>query len=238
MSGARGCTLAVSASGARLLCALQVAPEPNEATGARIEVATPANPQRGADLVQCAQLLLERCGLELAAVDELIVDVGPGSYTGLRVAVTFARFVAAFGRARLRSVTSTELFALTAWRRGLVRRDRAIRCVLDARRGRAHVARLHWDHDSVRPDDGPRSIELAALHRITDGPDTTWVVDPALRSVEAVAGTPDLAGISRHETIDLPMPAPIDLFDPALAPLEAELDALEPLYLMASYAED
>jgi hypothetical protein len=61
-------------------------------TAAGIVSAPDEQPPRR-DLAGLAAAACELAGIRLADVRELRVDLGPGSYTGLRVAVTFARFV-------------------------------------------------------------------------------------------------------------------------------------------------
>ena len=54
---------------------------------------------------------LQRLGVEPGQVTRVIVDVGPGSFTGVRVGVTFAKVLANEVGARLYAVTSFDLVA-------------------------------------------------------------------------------------------------------------------------------
>src|SRR5262245_47233419 len=97
-------TLAVSASGRRYSCALRLE------SGTVLE-----DPSDQAELAAVVERLFARAGLAPTALAELRLDLGPGSYTGLRVAVTFARTLQVLGGIRVRTATSLELLALRAW---------------------------------------------------------------------------------------------------------------------------
>jgi tRNA threonylcarbamoyl adenosine modification protein YeaZ len=62
--------------------------------------------------------VLERADLSLAQVDELVVGLGPGPFTGLRVGVAAAQTWAAVSGRPVRSVCSLDVLALAQSRRG------------------------------------------------------------------------------------------------------------------------
>ena len=84
--------------------------------------------------------LLEECGLAPSDIDRVVVDRGPGLYTGLRVGVTTATSLAQALGCALVSVTSLELLAWGA-------RDAGVRgtalCAVDGRRGEVFVQTFH-----------------------------------------------------------------------------------------------
>src|SRR5690606_37911065 len=126
--------IALSASGATFSVAARRA-------GGPVFVAACAGREQSARATDLLDDVLARAGATREDVSEVRVDRGPGSYTGLRMAIAFARVLAAFGAVQLRAATSLELIALAAWRGG-IDAHRAVRPVLDARRGRAHTARI------------------------------------------------------------------------------------------------
>jgi tRNA threonylcarbamoyladenosine biosynthesis protein TsaB len=176
-----------------------------------------------ADAALVTQRLLARAGRRAADLTELRVDVGPGSYTGLRVALTFARVLAAFGGVPLLAVTHFELLAAVAWRAGLVAAGQAVRPLLDARRGRVHQARVVL-RDTVHLDGEPAALPLERLGAAL-APGELLLAEPALAARLGVTAAP------------LPEVSGRDLFDPRLAPRPRAPEDVEPLYLMGSYAE-
>lgn len=197
-------------------CALQV--------GGAVHVAR-SEPGRRGDLATLVRDLCAAHGVDLCTLGELRIDLGPGSYTGLRVAVTFARFLQHFGGTPVRATDTLSVLALAApagaWTR--------IVPVLDARRGRLHAAALHTGGAHLMPAEPPRALapgEFAAMLRPGD-----LVVGPA--AVEALVApllgdTPFAAVAGADASL---------LLSPRLT-LHAHTAAeLEPKYLMGSYAE-
>jgi tRNA threonylcarbamoyladenosine biosynthesis protein TsaB len=84
--------------------------------------------------------LLARCGVELAAVQGMGVSIGPGSFTGLRVALSTVKgFAYALGQ-RVVGVPTLEALArtVTDW-------DGEICSILDARKGEVYTAFFRYD---------------------------------------------------------------------------------------------
>jgi tRNA threonylcarbamoyladenosine biosynthesis protein TsaB len=78
---------------------------------------------------------LETAGRALRAIDALAVSIGPGSFTGLRVGLSFAKGIAFASGASLVGVGTLEALAATAADRAAL-----IAVVLDARRGETYTA--------------------------------------------------------------------------------------------------
>jgi tRNA A37 threonylcarbamoyladenosine modification protein TsaB len=124
---------ASNATGDRpLSCALR--------TAAGIFTIHSTSAQRG-DLTHLAAELCRRHGVTAADLRELRLDLGPGSYTGLRVAVTLARCLATFGALEVLTTDTLTLLAHTA---GPQPTNRRLRPVLDARAGHLHDGQLRW----------------------------------------------------------------------------------------------
>jgi tRNA threonylcarbamoyl adenosine modification protein YeaZ len=185
-------------------------------------------PGTRADLAVLVDRLLHRCGVPLASVAELRLDVGPGSYVGLRTAVTFARVLAQLQGMRLLTATSLELMAAAALPAA---DDVVLRPVLDARRGRLHSQALRAHAGRLTPLEPPAALPLQELlARIRPG--ERLLCTATLHAVLASA---------RERPAVLVEPEPVDagvLFAAALTLQPADPHRVEPLYLMGSYAED
>jgi tRNA threonylcarbamoyladenosine biosynthesis protein TsaB len=105
---------------------------------------------RLAELIASA---LAQAKVELAAVDALAVSIGPGSFTGLRVGLSFAKGVAFASGAPLVGVGTLEALAAAAPPRFSV-----VAAVTDARRGETYSAIFRRTAGSVE-----RLVEDAAL---------------------------------------------------------------------------
>lgn len=187
-----------------------------------------ASPPGGrGDLAGLVAGLCADAGLQPADVRTVRVDVGPGSYTGLRVALTFVRFLQRFGAVETHAVDSLALLAARAAAAG----PRRVHAVLDARRDR-----VHWQAFDV----GPQGVAVAAaaaalplaeaVARVGSG----LVVAPAalpaaLQAAFAAAG----AELSLHTRV-----VAAEMFGVPLPFAPAAVADLEPRYLMGSYVED
>lgn len=74
------------------------------------------------------QKILENEGVNLQEIDEIIVGVGPGSYTGVRIGVTVAKMIAYLNNLSLYKISSLALMASSS--------DKPyVLALIDARRG-------------------------------------------------------------------------------------------------------
>lgn len=118
------------------------------AHGVLFEQPAAADAAHASDLLPTLRDLLQRAGSAPGDIDSVIVGLGPGSYTGLRVGVATALGLARGANAQLRGVSSTEALAygaLAPGEQGWV--------VLDARSGElycAHYQRTLEDIESLR----------------------------------------------------------------------------------------
>lgn len=111
--------------------------------------------RRGAGLVPAAKALLAGAGLRPADLALVAVDVGPGSFTGIRVGIAFAKSLAYATPCPLAAVSSLEARARDAAPAGDGAIPFVLAVALDARRDRfyaaafrvegLHVARLFED---------------------------------------------------------------------------------------------
>lgn len=77
--------------------------------------------------------LLKKADLELTDIDEVIIGIGPGSYTGVRIGVSIAKMIGYLNNIPLKSISSLALLASSSDKRYIVPS-------IDARRGNSFIA--------------------------------------------------------------------------------------------------
>jgi tRNA threonylcarbamoyl adenosine modification protein YeaZ len=141
--------------------------------------------------------LLYKVELSAKSIDRVVVDRGPGLYTGLRVGIATALGLALGAGAELVGVTSLEVLARGAFAAGVAG---TLVSVVDARRGEVFVQtfalgasvlaldepRVAWPHD-VASESRTRSV---ASEWRTSGDTVTFTGDGAARYVEEFDAVP------------------------------------------------
>ena len=178
--------------------------------------------------------LLDRAGVGLEAIDALVVGLGPGSFTGLRVGLTLAKTLAYVTRKPLVGLGSLDLIACNL-------RDPARRAVVvaDAQRGEWHVARFRPTPAGTAPTpEGPLTIEPADTVIGSLAPDQV-LLGPALERLRARDDWP-----LRHRALEpaCDYPRAEGIVRLGLIALERGLTCdpmtLEPIYVRRSAAEE
>jgi tRNA threonylcarbamoyladenosine biosynthesis protein TsaB len=128
--------------------------------------------QRGRDLLPLVASLLGEAGLAPADLDLVACGVGPGSFTGMRIAVATAAALAFAAGKPVLDVGSLHGIAANA-----PPEARRILVALDARRGRVFACRFAWDGDL------PRALEpyrvLLPEEAVAGLPPDAWVLGDA-----------------------------------------------------------
>ena len=185
--------------------------------------------ERG-DLVRLCSTLCEQQSITPDQIEQVRIDVGPGSYTGLRVAVTFVRFLQAFGPVAVQAVDSLAVLALHASPHA--EEGMRVRPMLDARRGRYHTARFALQDGQLVELEGSTATNTEqVLAMLTPG--ERIVMPPAL--AEQLAETLQERQAQVVVARELTAAA---LLSERLPWFVAKCEDLEPRYLMATYAED
>ncbi len=143
--------------------------------GALLAEQTLGEGKRLAGLVPAAQALLQGTGLTPKDLGLIVVDVGPGSFTGTRVGVAFAKAFAYASGASLAGVSSLEARAAgAAWKgaRGV------LAVALDARRGRLYGAAFRVEAAGMTRLVDDALFEPEALKALVPA-DSTWLGEEA-----------------------------------------------------------
>lgn len=107
------------------------------------------------NFTQVIREALREAGLQLGDVDEIVACVGPGSYMGVRTAVSTANALAlAVGRP-VTGVLSVDALAVTAPSRA------AATVAVPAGRGRWFVAAYRWTGEMLQRDGPPQLVDQA-----------------------------------------------------------------------------
>jgi tRNA threonylcarbamoyladenosine biosynthesis protein TsaB len=153
-------------------------------------------------LAPAAARLLSKHGVEPSGLDAVVVDVGPGLFTGLRVGIAFAKGLSVATRCDLFVVSSTETLAAAAFEAGATG---VVLAVVDARRGEVFAAR--YDVGSL----GPTALDDVAVldpgvlaERLgSSGESVTAVGDGAVRYQAAL----EAVGVTVRADVVVPSPA-------------------------------
>lgn len=157
------------------------------ATGTTQQVLLPASRQLGADLAPVVARLLAGSGLGPDRAPDLVaVDLGPGSYTGLRIGLAAAKGLCfAWGRPLL-GVPAVEALAEEALL-GAGAKDVVV--AMDASRGQVHAARFAMGPQGVVRTVAADLWEPAALRdALLTGPIPTLVGDAAAAVADPARG--------------------------------------------------
>lgn len=179
------------------------------------------------DLVPSIQQLYQQLEWTPAQTDWIVVDVGPGSYTGLRVGLTTAKTLAYVANARVASVDTMRVMAQSIPEDAL-----HASVIVDAQQGQVYYSLFERSDNFKSP-----AIHIAPAEQwASELQPGTFVTGPALdRFEKLVPAHCQLAPPEQRQ------PSVEMLWKACQAQLQAEtsddLWSLEPLYLRASSAE-
>ena len=101
-------------------------------------------------IVFCVDEALAIAGITTDNLDKIVVGIGPGSYTGVRMAVTVAKMMASFKNIPLYTVST--LFLMASGLKGKVL------STIDARRGNAFSAVIDTNNNEILLEEGLHEI--------------------------------------------------------------------------------
>ena len=125
----------------------------------------PSENQHTVELAPALESLLTRCGHGIASITALACAIGPGSYSGLRIGVAFAKGIASARRLPLIGVSTLDILAA-----GQPNYQNTLIVVVAAGRGRVAVARYQWRKGKWVSRGEPQLMDWATLFTSVDGP--------------------------------------------------------------------
>jgi len=160
----------------------------------------------GAALPGAIDDLRAAAGLSIRDVGALAVGTGPGSFTGLRIGISYAKGISMAAGCELVGIPSFDAMALAALERNNIDEGRLVCVVMDARKGEVYAALYRVVADGLEKLSGELVIALEQLaSRITE--DVMLVGDERAKDAAALAeprghrvavfntGTLDLRGV-------------------------------------------
>src|SRR6202521_5337177 len=129
--------------------------------GGRI-LATLARPVKchGADLPAAVDELLRTAGVGIHELSAIAVGTGPGSFTGLRVGLSYVKGLAAGARIRIVGIPSLDAMALCGAGSPTARPRVKICPILDARKGEVYTSLYELVTDALEKETGDLVIPL------------------------------------------------------------------------------
>jgi tRNA threonylcarbamoyladenosine biosynthesis protein TsaB len=156
--------------------------------------------RHGTELPQAVSDLLRRVQIRISDLKAIAVGIGPGSFTGLRVGLSYAKGIAMATRCALIGVNSLDSLALAALTEAPRPVGSSICVVLDARKGEVYAALYRIGVDGLEKliDDLVVTLENLAPHI---GTDVLLVGDKkaeeALSLIAGMPGQAQLLGVER-----------------------------------------
>jgi tRNA threonylcarbamoyladenosine biosynthesis protein TsaB len=139
----------------------------------------------GAALPGAIDELLASAGLAITDVGAIAVAIGPGSFTGLRIGLSYAKGIAMAAGCAMVGVPSFDAIALAALERNNIETGRVICVVTDARKGEVYAALYRVVADGLEKLSEELVVALKHLaSRITE--DVVFVGDERAKDAAAL----------------------------------------------------
>lgn len=129
-----------------------------------------ANQSHAASLPLMVEALLRRAGVELSELRGVAVGVGPGSFTGVRIALSYGKGLAFAAGCPIVGVSTFESMAACALDHPEVRNGAEVRVIIDARRNEFYSAAFRVNEDGLEQTSPSELLDVAGLSAsITEG---------------------------------------------------------------------
>ncbi|HZC47219.1 MAG TPA: tRNA (adenosine(37)-N6)-threonylcarbamoyltransferase complex dimerization subunit type 1 TsaB [Candidatus Acidoferrum sp.] len=147
-------------------------------------VARPAT-SHGAALPGAMDELLRSAGVAIRDIGAIAVGIGPGSFTGLRIGISYAKGIAMASGCGLVGVPGFDAVALSALERNNIETGRLVCVVVDARKGEVYTALYRVVADGLEKLSVESVVALEHLaSRITE--DVMFVGDDKAKDAAAL----------------------------------------------------
>ncbi len=204
-------------------------------------VATQAPDRRahGESIVGAVDAMLRGHGLRVRELTAIAVGIGPGSFTGLRIALSYAKGVALATGCAVIGVPSLDALALCALEQSELAHGVTICPLLDARKGEVYAALYRHVENGLEKISGEFLAKPMDLAKLIGGA-AVFCGDGAIRYGDLLSGD---AGSDRAVFADLnraPLPAAMIAAIGAAQLAHGQADpvaSLQPLYVRPSEAE-
>ena len=131
-------------------------------SGGRVAVARigPALPH-GAGLPAAVNEVLDAANVSFSALGAIAIGIGPGSFTGLRVGLSYAKAVAAAAKIAIVGVPSLDALALCAG--SSLAEGASVYPLIDARKGEVYTGLYRFVTGALQKTSGDLIVSLASL---------------------------------------------------------------------------
>lgn len=174
------------------------------------------------------QLLMQQAGIKAKDISQIAVTIGPGTFTGARIALAFARMFAAARNIPIIAVNSLEAIAYNGIDKLSLTRNDTIYAAIDARRGQVYFAAYNGLGEEIF---APKAVEVRIAAEMIK-PDCLIIGTGRDLLIEALADYKAPQALS--EDMHFPQAA---IFGKKIKTRTAETTAVSPLYLRAADAK-
>jgi tRNA threonylcarbamoyladenosine biosynthesis protein TsaB len=209
--------------------------------GNLLATATPARRAHGEAIVEAISELLRHCDLTVTKLAAIALGIGPGSFTGLRIALSYAKGVALATGCALVGVPSLDALALCALELPDLPPQAIICPILDARKSEVYAALYQRTQNGLEKICGEFLAPPQALARHLEGGEVVvFFGDGAAAYGEVLQSVAGSDRVILAGTSGTPLPAAMLSALGAMRMACGQADAagsLQPLYVRPSEAE-
>lgn len=112
--------------------------------------------------------LMQKLSIEAKDIEQIAVTIGPGTFTGARIALAFARMFATARNIPIVAVNSLEAIGFNGVEKLSLNKDVIIHTAIDARRGQVYFASFNHLGDEIF---APEAIDIDAAARMLNAED-------------------------------------------------------------------